>query len=94
MKIEVIKNKNIENYRKWSIWTCESSQFDWEYDQEEHCYIIEGDVTVIENGNIVHIKKGDYVIFPKGLKCNWEVHKAIKKYHEALLIVPLNIVIQ
>lgn len=81
MKIEVIKNKNIENYKKWSIWTCESSQFDWEYDQEEHCYIIEGRVRVVGSENTVNIESGDYVIFPKGLKCNWNIFKSIKKYY-------------
>ena len=81
MKIEVIKNKNIENYKKWSIWTCESSQFDWEYDQEEHCYIIEGRVRVVGLENTVNIEPGDYVVFPKGLKCNWNISKPIKKYY-------------
>ena len=81
MKIEVIKNKNIENYRKWSIWTCESSQFDWEYDQEEHCYIIEGRVQVVGPENTINVESGDYIIFPKGLKCNWNVTKPIKKYY-------------
>ena len=81
MKIQIFKNKNLSDFESWPIWECQPSTFNWEYSEEEHCYIIEGDVTVIENGNIVHIKKGDYVIFPKGLKCNWEVHKAIKKYY-------------
>ena len=81
MKIQILKNKNLSDFKSWPIWECQPSTFNWEYSEEEHCYIIEGDVTVIENGNIVHIKKGDYVIFPKGLKCNWEVHKAIKKYY-------------
>ena len=81
MKIQIFKNKNLSDFKSWPIWECQPSRFNWEYSEEEHCYIIEGDVTVIENGNIVHIKKGDYVIFPKGLKCNWEVHKAIKKYY-------------
>ena len=81
MKIQIFKNKNLSDFKSWPIWECQPSTFNWEYSEEEHCYIIEGDVTVIENGNIVHIKKGDYVIFSKGLKCNWEVHKAIKKYY-------------
>ena len=81
MKIQIFKNKNLSDFKSWPIWECQPSTFNWEYSEEEHCYIIEGDVTVIENGNIIHIKKGDYVIFPKGLKCNWEVHKAIKKYY-------------
>ena len=81
MKIKVIKNKNLSDFKSWPIWECEPSKFDWTYDAEEHCFIIEGSVTVIGLENIVEIKSGDYVIFPKGLQCTWEVHQPIKKYY-------------
>ena len=55
----VILPKNIEDYKHWSIWTCEPSKFDWEFDQEEHCYIIEGKVQVIGSENTVDIEPGD-----------------------------------
>ena len=81
MKIQVIKDKQLLDFQSWPIWECCPSKFDWKYDQEEHCFIIEGDVTVTYNGCVVHITSGDYVIFPKGLKCVWEVHQSIKKYY-------------
>ena len=81
MKIQVFKNKNLSNFESWPIWECKPSKFNWEYQEEEHCYIITGNVTVLANDNTIHIKSGDYVIFPKGLKCNWEVHQAIKKHY-------------
>ena len=81
MKIKVIKNKKISDFQSWAIWKCEPSKFDWEYTQEEHCFIIEGEVTVKGTENTVNIQSGDYVIFPKELKCNWEVHRSIKKYY-------------
>jgi hypothetical protein len=81
MGIQIIKNKNIKEYSSWSIWECLPSKFDWEYADEEHCYIIEGEVIVTTVDTSVNIKKGDYVIFSKGLKCNWEVIKPIKKYY-------------
>ena len=81
MKIEIIKNKNIDNFKKWLTWECNPSEFNWEYSQEEHCFIIEGEVTIIGSDNEVTISKGDYVIFPKGLKCFWKVNKTIKKYY-------------
>ena len=81
MKIIVIKNKNLSDYVSWPIWKCEPSKFDWKYDQEEHCFIIEGSVTVVGVLNTVKIQRGDYVIFPKGLKCTWEVHETIKKHY-------------
>ena len=81
MKIVIIKNKNKEDYKDWSIWTCDPSEFDWEYTEEEHCYVLEGEVIVEGSENTVAISKGDYVIFPKGLKCFWKVIKPIKKHY-------------
>ena len=81
MKIKVIENKNLSDFQSWPIWECEPSKFDWTYSDEEHCFVIEGQVTVIGPENTVEIKSGDYVIFPKGLSCVWEVHEPIKKYY-------------
>ena len=82
MKIKILKNKNIKDYSDWSIWECPPSQFDWKYDQDEHCFIIQGNVIVKTDNESVHLTSGDYVIFPKGLKCYWEVRDAIKKYFQ------------
>ena len=30
----------------WPIWTCEVSEFPWQYDVEESCLILEGEVYV------------------------------------------------
>ena len=81
MKIKVIKNKKLLDYQSWPIWECEPSKFDWQYEQEEHCFIIEGRVVVSSEFNIVEIRNGDYVIFPKGMKCVWEVHEKIRKHY-------------
>ena len=81
MKIKVIENKNLSDFQSWPIWECEPSKFDWTYSDEEHCFVIEGEVTVIGPENTVEIKSGDYVIFPKGLSCVWKVHKPIKKHY-------------
>jgi uncharacterized cupin superfamily protein len=85
MKIEVktptkdeLKKLNVEN---WPIWECEPSEFDWEYDEDEQCYFLEGKVKVITNDGEVVIKKGDFVKFPKGLKCRWVVHERVKKHY-------------
>jgi len=81
MNIKIIKNKNVSEFSSWAIWECEPSKFDWMYEDEEHCYIIQGSVKVIGSENTVDIKTGDYVIFPKGLRCTWIVHESIKKYY-------------
>ena len=46
MKILVLKNKNLSDFESWPIWQCNPSRFDWEYEEEEHCFIISGKVTV------------------------------------------------
>ena len=81
MKILIKENKNINDYRQWDVWECKPSKFDWQYSEEEHCYIIEGEVTIQTKDDIVLVKSGDYVVFPKGLKCSWDVHKSIRKYY-------------
>jgi len=82
MKIIVIKNKNIKDFQSWPIWSCKPSKFDWEYDQNEHCFIIEGKFMVIGPENTIHVSSGDYVIFPKGLRCVWKVEQTVKKYYK------------
>ena len=43
--------------------------------------VVVGGVDVeLENGEKVSIGPGDFVVFPKGLKCIWHVKEAIKKH--------------
>ena len=68
--------------RSWPVWEKEESEFPWFYDEAETCYILEGEVTVTpENGPPVRFGKGDLVIFDEGLRCNWNIIKAIKKHY-------------
>ena len=66
----------------WGVWEKEPSEFEWEYTSEEHCYIIEGNVTVSTVDGDIEIGQGDYVVFPVGLKCRWNVKEAVKKYYD------------
>ena len=83
IKIENLpKEKIIEKgITTWPIWSCEVSEFDWEYDAEESCLLLEGDVEVKTEFETVHFSAGDYVIFPKGLKCRWKVTKPVRKHY-------------
>ena len=65
----------------WPVWACDISVFDWEYDDQESCFLLEGEVEVLSNIETVKFGVGNFVVFPKGLKCNWEVHSSIKKYY-------------
>jgi hypothetical protein len=81
--IETLNNEQISKrgINTWPIWTKEVSTFDWEYDSEEECLILEGEVTVeTPEGNFT-VKAGDFVTFKKGLKCVWHVKKPIRKHY-------------
>ena len=83
MNIIVKKPSEAEraDMEKNPTWSCDVSVFDWHYDSEETCLIIEGDVIVEYDGGSVRIGSGDYVIFPKGLSCVWKVSVPVKKYY-------------
>ena len=66
---------------RWPIWTKEISTFDWEYDQQEMCYFLEGEVTVKTDQGSVSIKTGDFVTFARGLVCTWQVTKPVRKHY-------------
>jgi uncharacterized cupin superfamily protein len=83
LKVKKPSKKEIQEAKNWSIWEKEKSVFPWEYDEKETCYIINGKAKVItENGQEVEFKKGDWVEFPKGLKCKWTILEDIKKYYK------------
>ena len=66
----------------WSPWECEPSVFDWSYPAQETAYILKGRVAVTAaNGERVEITAGDLVVFPKGLKCRWEIFERIEKVY-------------
>ena len=73
-----IEQKKIQS---WPIWNCEVSEFDWEYDQQESCLLLEGDVEVKSDFETVKFGGGDFVVFPKGLKCKWKVIRPVRKHY-------------
>ncbi|MEZ5084534.1 MAG: cupin domain-containing protein [Bacteroidales bacterium] len=75
---ETIKQRGIRN---WPVWEKEVSRFDWQYEGDEECLILEGEVTVETEKDRYIIKPGDFVTFKKGLKCVWDIKKPIRKYY-------------
>ena len=65
----------------WPIWTKEPSTFNWQYDEQELCYFLEGEVTVKTAEGEIAIRKGDLVTFPRGLRCTWCVRRAVRKHY-------------
>ena len=70
-----------ENILQWPIWSCEISEFDWEYSDQETCLLLEGEVEVSSEFETVRFSAGDFVVFPKGLKCRWKVMQPVRKHY-------------
>jgi hypothetical protein len=67
----------------WSIWDCAPSKFPLDFSLTESAYVLEGEIRVTpQGGETVVVKAGDFVVFPKGLKSNWEVTKQLKKHYK------------
>jgi uncharacterized protein len=67
---------------QWPIWTKEVSEFPWYYDDQETCYLLEGEVIVTPAGSEpVHFGQGDLVTFPAGMSCTWTIVKDVRKHY-------------
>lgn len=74
-------DEEIVKMKSHPTWSCEVSEFDWHYDSEEHCLLLEGEVTVEHDGKTTSFGAGDYVVLPQGMDCVWKVSKAVKKHY-------------
>lgn len=86
-EIEVIHNPDKEFLDKkgvfnWGTWGCGVSKFPWTYDSNESCYLLSGKVTVTpsDGRKTVEFEKGDFVTFPAGMSCTWDVSEAVNKH--------------
>ena len=71
---------------KWGTWGCDVSKFDWQYSGKESAYVLKGHVTVTPTGQWAAckpavVKAGDFVVFPDGMTCVWDVTEAIEKHY-------------
>ena len=66
----------------WPIWEKEESEFPWEYFEQETCLILEGKAVVKTPDGTIEFGAGDYILFPEGLKCTWQIKKKIKKHYK------------
>ncbi len=84
MSIEIKKLSDNE-FRKmgiynWPIWEKDTSVFEWSYDEKEQFYLIEGEMKIKTKDGEYEVLPGDFVTCPKGLDCNWEITKLVKKH--------------
>lgn len=67
----------------WGTWGCQVSKFPWTYEENESCYLLKGKVTVTpsDGRKEVTFGKGDFVTFPAGMSCTWDVSEAVQKHY-------------
>lgn len=67
----------------WGTWGCGVSKFPWTYGEAESCYLLKGKVVVTPDGGSgepVTIQAGNFVTFPAGMSCTWDVLEAVEKH--------------
>ncbi|MBI1913312.1 MAG: cupin domain-containing protein [Planctomycetes bacterium] len=63
------------------FWSCTAGKFQWVFSWDEFVHILEGEVTIHEEGGATHtLKAGDVAHFPRGLTTHWHVPKFVKKF--------------
>jgi uncharacterized protein len=69
--------------KTWPIWEHKAEAFEWFYTEREKCLILEGRVTVKskDGKESVSFGPGDWVEFPNGLECVWDIKEAVRKHY-------------
>lgn len=73
-----IEKRDIKN---WPIWTKEISKFAADYDSDEECLFLEGEVIIETTEGEFKIIAGDFVTFKSGLHCTWNIKAKVKKHY-------------
>ena len=83
-RIEVRKptDEQVAEAKQWPIWSCDVSTFDWHYDEAETCLILAGQVTVSAGDQKARFGPGDWVVFPAGMDCVWQVAQPVRKHYK------------
>ena len=74
------------------FWSCTAGKFRWVFSLDEFVHILEGEVTIREEGGATHtLKAGDVAHFPRGLTTHWHVPKYVKKFFTLRTPEPFNL---
>lgn len=84
IKVEKITEEKLKEMGvfAWPIWEKEVSRFDWHYDSIEMCHILRGKVIIeTKDGKKINFGAGDFVTFPEGLDCVWDIKEPVRKHY-------------
>jgi uncharacterized protein len=82
IEVRMPNEEEISFMTKQPTWSCDSKTFPWTYREQETCLILEGEVNVKSENQEVSFSAGDFVVFPAGLECVWEVKEPVKKHYK------------
>jgi uncharacterized cupin superfamily protein len=77
LDLEELKELGVE---KWPIAVHDEEKFECFYNKTEQCYIIAGEATIVTEFESITVKAGDFITFPAGLECIWDVDSRIRKH--------------
>lgn len=63
------------------VWEAEANETHWmEYPVHEFMILLEGSVTILEEGRSTTVRAGESFVIPKGLKCRWMQKAMVRKF--------------
>jgi hypothetical protein len=66
----------------WPVWDHYPDTFDYEYDEKEEFYVVQGKAVIHTDEGETHFEAGDYVVMPKGMKCKWHILEKVVKHYK------------
>jgi uncharacterized cupin superfamily protein len=85
MKIEVdqldLDDLKELGVKSWPVMEYDEEKFEVFYDKTEQCYIVAGEATIVSEFESITVKPGDFITFPAGIECVWDVDSAITKHY-------------
>jgi uncharacterized cupin superfamily protein len=70
-------------------WSCTKGRFRWQYDVDEMCHILSGEVFITDESGIERrLGPGDTVFFASGSTCLWRVTEDVRKVAVCHVAVP------
>lgn len=63
------------------VWEAEANETHWiDYPVHEFMVLLEGEVTILEEGRSTRIRAGESFAIPKGLRCRWMQKARVRKF--------------
>jgi uncharacterized cupin superfamily protein len=65
-----------------AVWRCEPCTFDYLFDSDEACFVLEGEASVelLDEGTVVDLRPGDIAYFASGTRAVWRVTSSFSKF--------------